>query len=244
MQENKILKYFGWMLNDFILWLKRNKRYKFSPKYAGLNIGCGIDNPINWLGIDGGIAHVINKFPSLIKKIIFRLMNMSDLYSVQQFFEKMNGIEIIHWDVTNGLPFPENSIPAIYSSHFLEHLTKEGGEQFINECFRILVNGGIIRIVVPALEKERNEIKNALTYYEKGNTQLIQKYVTSDKYGFINKYSIHRHMYNYESLSNLLMRSGFKDILECKFKIGKIINVELLDTRDGLYIEAKKQIIS
>ena len=59
--------------------------------------------------------------------------------------------DIFIHDVRKPLPFASFSADAIYASHILEHLYREQGEQLIRESFRVLVPGGIIRIVVPDL---------------------------------------------------------------------------------------------
>lgn len=56
-------------------------------------------------------------------------------------------------DIRKPLPYPNNVFDAIYSSHTLEHLTKDKGEKLISEIYRILKKGGICRIVVPDTEK-------------------------------------------------------------------------------------------
>jgi predicted SAM-dependent methyltransferase len=60
--------------------------------------------------------------------------------------------DVIRYDIRKGLPFPDNSFDAAYSSHILEHLTPEEGLNFLSEQNRILKKGGIIRVVVPDLE--------------------------------------------------------------------------------------------
>ncbi len=60
--------------------------------------------------------------------------------------------EIVNHDVRQGLPFEEGKFDGIYQSHVLEHLSREDGDKMINECFRCLKAGGILRIVVPDLE--------------------------------------------------------------------------------------------
>lgn len=61
--------------------------------------------------------------------------------------------EIIPHDVTRGVPFEQSQFDAVYHSHILEHLKPEQGKELINECFRVLKPGGILRIVVPDLER-------------------------------------------------------------------------------------------
>ena len=55
-------------------------------------------------------------------------------------------------DLRRGLPLPDRSADACYSSHVLEHLTPAEAGFFIREQFRVLKPGGIIRVVVPDLE--------------------------------------------------------------------------------------------
>lgn len=64
-----------------------------------------------------------------------------------------HGRRVICHDIRTGLPFQDNWFEMVYHSHVLEHLTPEDGEQLIRECYRVLQPGGILRIVVPDLEK-------------------------------------------------------------------------------------------
>jgi len=51
------------------------------------------------------------------------------------------------------LPFATGSVDVIYHSHVLEHLRPNDGEHLIEECYRSLKIGGILRVVVPDLEQ-------------------------------------------------------------------------------------------
>lgn len=60
------------------------------------------------------------------------------------------GYAFTRWDVTTGrLPARDNEVDLINSSHMLEHLTRAQGAAFLKECYRIMKDGGIIRIGVP-----------------------------------------------------------------------------------------------
>lgn len=50
------------------------------------------------------------------------------------------------------LPFADGTVDLAYSSHMLEHLSRDDARSFVQECFRVLRPGGIARIVVPDLE--------------------------------------------------------------------------------------------
>lgn len=58
------------------------------------------------------------------------------------------GQEII-WDVRQGIPFPDNSVDMIYTSHFLEHLDNDEAEDFFRENYRVLKKGGKTAHVLP-----------------------------------------------------------------------------------------------
>ncbi len=47
------------------------------------------------------------------------------------------------------LPFEERGLSFIFSEHFLEHLYLKEAKSLLGECNRVLIDGGIIRVVVP-----------------------------------------------------------------------------------------------
>lgn len=74
------------------------------------------------------------------------------------------------------LPFKNESVDVIYSSHVLEHFTRCKAPLFLKECYRVLKPNGIIRIVVPDLEQI---IRNYLLFLEKakkGDIDAQEKY--------------------------------------------------------------------
>lgn len=69
--------------------------------------------------------------------------------------------EVIPCNVLDGLPFPDSSFDVVYHSHVLEHFSKSSGIFLMQECFRVLSPGGIVRVVVPDLEEiVRQYLKN------------------------------------------------------------------------------------
>jgi SAM-dependent methyltransferase len=59
---------------------------------------------------------------------------------------------IIQYNFLQGIPFSDNFCDVVYSSHFLEHIPRDIGQRFLDECYRVLKPGGICRIVTPDLE--------------------------------------------------------------------------------------------
>jgi predicted SAM-dependent methyltransferase len=53
------------------------------------------------------------------------------------------------WDIRDGLPFPDESVSKIISSHFIEHLDEDEVIDFLEEMLRILKPGCLIDILCP-----------------------------------------------------------------------------------------------
>ena len=70
------------------------------------------------------------------------------------------------WDITRGLPFADQSINQIYTSHMLEHFTFEQIEACLQDCYRVLKPNGFIKICVPNaklfIAAYTKKIKNSL----------------------------------------------------------------------------------
>lgn len=56
-------------------------------------------------------------------------------------------------DLRQGIPYSDDTFEVVYHSHLLEHFPKHGALGFMRECYRVLTPGGIIRVVVPDLER-------------------------------------------------------------------------------------------
>lgn len=73
--------------------------------------------------------------------------------------------EVQAHDLSKGIPMPDNSCDAVYHSHVLEHFSKQQGAGLIQECWRVLKPGGILRVVVPDLEGLALQYIQALQAY-------------------------------------------------------------------------------
>jgi len=78
----------------------------------------------------------------------------------------VEGVE--SWKASEGIPAASQSVDVVYHSHLLEHLQQEEGEDFIQECLRVLKPGGILRIVVPDLERICRDYLSTLKQVEQG----------------------------------------------------------------------------
>jgi len=121
----------------------------------------------------------------------------------------------IFWDLRKGLPFPDESINKIYSSHFFEHLSYKEGQGFLDECLRVLQLGGQFSICVP----------NAKIYIEAylGSELDTNKYFgwkpaynNTTKIDYVNYTAYmdgqHKYMFDEENLIHILKSKGMKNV--------------------------------
>lgn len=58
------------------------------------------------------------------------------------------GVDIVH-DISQGLPFEDNTFRYIIAEHILEHLDVKSFNYAIEEIFRVAKNKAIVKIIVP-----------------------------------------------------------------------------------------------
>jgi predicted SAM-dependent methyltransferase len=85
-------------------------------------------------------------------------------------------------DLNAKLPYESDFFDLVYSSHFIEHISREKVEYFLYECHRVLKPGGIIRIVTPDFENIVSEYllnisKKRYLFSEFNVTELIDQCV-------------------------------------------------------------------
>lgn len=55
-------------------------------------------------------------------------------------------------NLLGGIPLADNSVDLVYSSHVLEHFSRNQAKFLVEDMYRLLRPGGFVRIVVPDLE--------------------------------------------------------------------------------------------
>lgn len=123
---------------------------------------------------------------------------------------------IIHIDGTKGLPFTDASMAVVYHSHVLEHIPRVHVHAFIQECFRVLEPGGVIRVVVPDLE------------------QIAKNYLLQLDTNLVNPTQENRANYEWavlELLDQLVRESPGGEML--KYITGEVTNKDYILSRNG-----------
>ena len=134
-----MLRDFADLIAKFIAWIKKNQRINIrKTNIAKVNIGCGLSVADGYINIDVGPSALLSKWPRLIHKILYRFSSGKDRYSQDQYCEIIENHIFVHHNLVYGLPFPDESIDYLYSSHSLEHFFKDDAVKLLKETFRVL----------------------------------------------------------------------------------------------------------
>jgi len=212
-----------------------------------LNLGAGGQSDPGWIAYDRSRGPLIARSHALSK--------------LAAMTARRGGSSTASWawppdtrvhDVTRGIPHASGSVDAIYSSHMLEHLTRQQARFLVRECYRVLKAGGSLRLVVPDLEVlvhayiaddrtilAADEPTAADAFVEglglreaRSENPLIrvaQRVLRSDVGG-------HRWMYDGTSLAHLVREAGFVDVARVDFGQGRDAAAASLDHRSPFHV--------
>ena len=119
----------------------------------------------------------------------------------------------LFWDLRKPLPFPDDSVAAVYSSHVLEHFRYKDLVRLLRECSRILKPGGTFSVSVPDASIYVRGYLDA-GGFNRGKFLAYAPAVLSDcRMDIINYIAYmdghHRYMFDAENLTAVLARAGF-----------------------------------
>lgn len=163
-----------------------------------------------------------------------------------------------------GLPFTNGQCRYVFLSHLLEHLFyPTDAMALLQEIYRILQPGGVVRIVVP-------DIEQCIRAYQENNKEFFQQRVEHWGAGDGNAtrlehflsyagagpdpawlFEAHKFGYDFETLERALQRAGFKTIIRSSFmaseyaalqvdKHSQVASAKFGDAYYSLFVEATK----
>ncbi len=175
-----------------------------------INVGCGQTPTTGWRNFDNSLSLRLSSL-SRLGSWAFRLGILDEHQYEFMRFAQTNNIE--YGDATKGLPIQDGAVDVLYSSHMLEHLDRDEASRFLKEARRLLVPGGVIRLVVPDIKKLADQyistgdadffIKSTILWTNSPKSLLERAHLLI--VGFRN----HKWMYDGKSLSKLLGDHGF-----------------------------------
>ena len=156
-----------------------------------------------------------------------------------------SGVDKVDWSY---LPtqYADNSFDGIYNEHFIEHLYKYQGINFLKEAFRILKPGGTIRTVWPPYEfiewLVRDEDLSQHPFVE----HYYRFYILKHKFapegtrkrrkqeqvalGLLHQKGQHLYVWPKAELFQVLQDLGFDDVRECEYQKSKVKEFNGIDT--------------
>lgn len=204
-----------------------------------LNLGCASQVIEGWVNVDYAFGARIAKVP------FFRALNKK----IKVFNIDWNE-NILITDLTKEFPWPNQCVDIVYSSHTLEHFTKEEGRRFLQECYRVMKIGSVIRVIVP-------DLRSTIDRYLEGDVKasdVVEKLgvLYEDRNGFLNnQLSVliqcpHKCMYDTSALLDIMSEVGFHSSLKEAFdsEIPDIQAIEIKErTIDAVIVEGRKSTI-
>jgi predicted SAM-dependent methyltransferase len=208
-----------------------------------LHLGCGSTVVPGWENIDKSPTVTLARVPGVRRAL--RAARVLTAEQANAVFPR----GIVHADVRRGLPYPDGAARYVYSSHMIEHMARWQGLALVRECARVLERGGVLRLATPDLAavvdayvRARHDgdvaagdafMSNLGTFVERPESRpatIVQRLFTAP----------HQWLYDEASLVRLLREGGFVDVQARAFRESELPEIELLEHRDSLFVEARR----
>lgn len=153
------------------------------------------------------------------------------------------------FDLRRGLPASSNTIDACYSSHVLEHLLTTEAKFLVQDCFRVLKSGGILRLVVPDLENIAREYLRCLDSVDLERENWDYQWMTLELLDQLVRYRQGGEMASYLDQSDLpnekfvASRMGF-ELGNCRSARRKTVIEKLKSKRLGWFVRVARNKIA
>jgi SAM-dependent methyltransferase len=177
-----------------------------------INVGCGATPTPGWLNFDNSFSVRVARWPGINAMLAgtpFLGPQSADLVTMAR-----SG-DIRFANAAARIPCATGTARAVYSSHMIEHLDRGEARAFLAEVWRVLSPGGVLRIAAPDL---------SLLIREYGVTGDADEFVAGVHMGLNRptgfrgwaRWAVvgprhHLWMYDGESLTRLLLATGFKE---------------------------------
>lgn len=229
-------------LHDIVLnsWAYTHKKQRVrlrKSQTVKVNVGAGLSVADGWINVDVSLVSMAAPWPRPLQRVLYKVVPSSSYIkqqlSLDDFLRFMDRYQFIHHNILYGLPFTNNSIDYMYTSHFVEHLYRSHAQMFFEEAYRTLKKDGVLRISVPDLE-------GAVSLYSEGRKDEALDFFYYD--AGTSAFTRHKYMYDFELMKRYLLQAGFRDVQRWEFQQGRTPDIDKLDNHPGysLFVEATK----
>lgn len=225
------------MIDRFLHVISRRRRHQRVAVPAGtvkVNVGAGIEVAPGWINLDGSLHALASRWPRpVLPRLYRRAGSVRRNMDEAEYIRRLTNHTFVFHDLRYGLPFDAGTVDFIFCSHVLEHFVREDAARLVREAYRVLKPGGYVRIAVP-------DLRQAFELYQKGRRAEALEYFFPENGG--NDFSMHRYMYDFELMRDMLVTEGFEQVEQRGYREGRVPDLELLDNRpeQSLFVEALK----
>jgi predicted SAM-dependent methyltransferase len=151
--------------------------------------------------------------------------------------------DIQRFDVRKGLPFPDKSVRFIYLSHSFHQFTHDESLALAKNCRHVLESRGVMRIVVPDLERAARE------YLADPDPLAARKFLKQvdlhhNWRDFLHPGSSVTQMFDGRSLVHMLRSAGFEQVEVSSYRVSAIPEIDQIELEvrrhESLYVETRK----
>jgi len=157
----------------------------------------------------------------------------------------------LNYNLLNPWPIDDETISYISGSHFIEHLELSDGIVFLQECYRVLKKGGVVRLSCPDLETYATQyVANNVAFFNHPEIQkacCFKDAVTPGEIFIAKAYDsggAHKWFYDFDSLKHIAERAGFTAVYKRERLTGECPDLEKLEPPqreiETVYCEAIK----
>jgi predicted SAM-dependent methyltransferase len=192
---------------------KITQNYMAKDGFKGVQLGCGPNRIDGWINSD----MLYDRLP----------------------FQKHNPIEdLIDFpiDITQRLPFADNSLDAIYAEELIEHVDLHSARIFFKDAKRVLKPTGALRMTTPDIKKVCRMYLGEMDGFD---LEDHKPYWLEEEWGheiWLNgmfRYWGHQFLWSFDTIKKELVDAGFSDAVECdplKTQSG-VSELDNIDTR-------------
>lgn len=221
--------------------IKPSLNWLDAPK---LNLGCGPVQPEGWLNVDGS-----NR--AFLASKLFWLDNLLVRLGIIPPTE--HGRQTRYHNLLQGLPYRDNSIGAIYAGELWEHFEYEDALALTRECYRVLMQGGVLRVCVPdepsfwgkyleIHQAERSKTRESRNVERlRAHVQLFFDDICTRRTYLGSMGHFHKWGFDDVQLVDMFERGGFSNVERMSFLTSRIPRITEVERSDFLIVEGIKK---
>lgn len=156
-------------------------------------------------------------------------------------------------DVRKRLRYKDDSVDFIFHEHMIEHLDEVDGYNFMEECFRILKEDGVMRICCPSIDgfisvyENWDEVPEDFKKRHVNKTRFINDVTLGETVNYTgkkfshdgrvvpqkNSHRWHKYLYDKEDFVSKLTKIGFSEITFTEKHKSDYVELQNLERRYG-----------